>query len=107
MANFVLLYLGGSGMAATPAEQAAIMQKWMGWFGSLGEAVVDGGNPFTPVAKRINSDGSVSDASMPNMPSGYSIIKAASIDAATALAKGCPQLQAGGQIAVFEIFPTM
>src|SRR6266705_207945 len=60
MANFVLLYSGGS-MPETEAEQAAVMQAWGAWYGALGSAVVDGGNPFTPVAKSIASDGTVSD----------------------------------------------
>ena len=31
MANFVLLYSGGS-MPESQAEQAAVMQAWMAWF---------------------------------------------------------------------------
>jgi len=60
MANFLLLYSGGS-MPETPAEQAEVMQAWGAWYGKLGSALVDAGNPFTPVAKRIAKDGSVSD----------------------------------------------
>ena len=45
MAKFVLAYRGGS-VPDTEAEQQAAMEAWMGWFGSLGDAVVDGGNPF-------------------------------------------------------------
>jgi hypothetical protein len=107
MVNFVLLYMGGGGMAATPEEQAAIMQAWGAWFGSLGDALVDGGNPFTPTLRHVAKDGTVSTPSMPGMPTGYSIIKATSIDAAAELAKGCPQLKAGGEIGVCEIMPVM
>ena len=105
MANFVLLYSGG-GMPETQAEQAEVMQAWGAWFGQLGSALVDGGNPFTPVAKRIAKDGSVSDAPA-GIASGYSIIKADSLDAAVALAKACPVLLGGAQITVFETFPVM
>ena len=38
------------------------------------------------------------------MTSGYSILKAASLDAAVAMASGCPVLQGGAQITVFETF---
>ena len=106
MANFVLLYIGG-GMAETEAEQAKVLQAWESWFGRLGSAVVDGGNPFTPHAKSIASNGKVSDGPVGTMATGYSIIKADSLDAAVELARGCPVLQSGGQISVYETFPAM
>ena len=106
MANFLLLYTGG-GMPETEAEQAAVMQAWGVWYGGLGSAVVDGGNPFTPMAKRIASDGTVSDGPVGTMASGYSIIKADSLDAAVETARRCPVLQGGAQITVFETFPVM
>ena len=70
MANFVLLYSGGNGMAPTAAEQQAILQAWGAWFGKLGSAVVDGGNPFAPAAKRISSDGKVSDGTVGTAATG-------------------------------------
>lgn len=106
MANFVLLFSGGS-MPETEAEQAAVMQAWGVWYEGLGSAVVDGGNPFTPMAKSIASDGTVSDGPVGTMATGYSIIAADSLDAAVAMAKGCPILQGGGQISVYETFPVM
>lgn len=106
MANFVLLYTGG-GMAETPAEQEAVMQAWGAWFGKLGSALVDGGNPFTPVAKTISKGGKVSDGPVGTLATGYSIIKADSLDAAVELAKGCPHTASGGQISVYEAFPVM
>jgi hypothetical protein len=106
MANFVLLYSGGS-MPESKAEQAAIMQAWGAWYGGLGSAVVDGGNPFTPKAKRIARDGTVSDGPVGTMASGYSILKADSLGAAVEMAKGCPVLQGGAQISVYETFPVM
>ncbi len=105
MANFILIYSGGSGMAPTQAEQAGIMQAWTSWFTQLGSAVVDGGNPFTPAAKQISQGGKVSDGSAGAMATGYSIIKADSLAAATELAKGCPVLQGGAQVTVYEAMP--
>jgi hypothetical protein len=87
-----------------PAEQAAIMQKWGAWYESLGGAVVDGGNPFSPQVKSIASDGSVTTGPIGTQASGYSIISANSLDAAVALAQGCPVLQMQGQISVYETF---
>ena len=89
MANYVLIYEGG-GMPASDAEQAAVMQAWEQWFARLGSAVVDQGNPFTPAAKRIASNGRVSEVGGNPMATGYSIIRADSLDAAVELAKSCP-----------------
>ncbi|HJT57180.1 MAG TPA: hypothetical protein VJ761_11845 [Ktedonobacteraceae bacterium] len=106
MANFLLLYSGGS-MPESQAEQAQVMQAWESWFGSLGSNVVDGGNPFTPAAKSIASNGTVSDGPVGTLASGYSIIKADSLDAAVEAARQCPVLLGGGQITVYETFPVM
>src|ERR1700730_2418561 len=106
MANFILLYSGGS-MPEGQAEQAAVMQAWGTWYGSLGSAVIDGGNPFTPKAKRIARDGTVSDGPVGTMASGYYIHKGDSLGAAVEMARGCPVLQGGAQISVYETFPVM
>lgn len=106
MANFVLLYVGG-GEPAGEAEQAAVMKAWTDWFTTLGAAVVDSGNPFGPVVKQIASDGTVSDGTAGAPATGYSIISADSLDAAIAMAKGCPHLHDGGQVSVYETFNVM
>jgi hypothetical protein len=41
------------------------------------------------------------------MASGYSLLKADSLDDAVAKAKGCPVLQGGASITVFETFEVM
>ena len=60
MAKFVLAYRGGS-VPQSEADQQAAMQAWMGWFGSLGDSVVDGGNPFG-ASKTRTADGSADGA---------------------------------------------
>lgn len=103
MANYVLVYHGGS-MPESPEEGAKVMQAWTDWFGTIGDALVDGGNPASRT-KTIAANGSVSDDA--GGPSGYSIIKADSIDAAVAIAKGCPVLAGGASIQVVETFEAM
>jgi hypothetical protein len=106
MANFVLLYTGGSA-GTSPAEREKVMQQWGAWFGKLGDKVVDAGNPFATHAKTV-SNGSAHDGAVQNPPAtGYSIVKADSLNAATELAKGCPVLSSGGKITVYEINPAM
>lgn len=103
MANYVLVYHGGS-MPEGEKAQADALAAWNVWFEKLGAAVVDGGNPASRT-KRIAGDGSVNDD--PSGPSGYSIISAGSIDEAVELAKGCPVLQGGSTVQVVETFAAM
>jgi hypothetical protein len=108
MPNFLLLYSGGdSAMAATPAEQQAVIGQWTAWYTSLGSAVVDGGNPFSPMAKSVASNGAVSDGPVGVLATGYTVVAAGSLDAAVQMAKGCPVLKNGGQITVYETFNVM
>jgi hypothetical protein len=104
MANFLLTYRGGA-MPATEAEQAQVMAEWTKWFGVLGDKLVDGGNPVS-ASRTIAANGSVSDGAS-EAPTGYSIIKADSLDAATQLAKGCPVLHGGASVVVSETFAAM
>lgn len=101
MAKFVLLYNGG-GMPEAEAEIAAVMKAWEAWYGDLGKALVDPGNPFSPVTKSIKSDGAVSDGPVGTMTSGYTIVEAGTQDEAVKLAQGSPMLQGGGDISVYE-----
>src|SRR4051812_21392787 len=59
MAKYLLAYKGGH-MAETPEAQAAAMAAWGAWFGGLGAAVSDPGNPFGPSAS-LAANGSASD----------------------------------------------
>jgi hypothetical protein len=104
MAKYLLVYHGGS-MPEGEAAQAAVMGAWEAWFGELGGALVDGGNPASRT-RVISSDGSVADGG-PTSPSGYSIITADSHDLAVGLAKGCPVLKAGAMVEVVETLDVM
>jgi hypothetical protein len=105
MAEFVLLYRGG-GMPETEEEQAASLKAWNDWFQEVGSAVKDAGNPFAPAAKTIDAGGAVSDAKG-ELHTGYSIVKADSLDGATTIAKGSPVLTDGGSVTIYEIFEAM
>jgi len=100
MANYMFAYSGGNGVAADEAERDAQMAQWNQWFGQLGAAVVDGGAP-TGSAKTVGTGGSVSDGGSRGL-TGYSIVSADSLDAAVELAKGCPVLEVGGAVDVYE-----
>ena len=106
MTNYMLLFSGGR-MPESEADQKAVLNDWQAWFAKLGGALVDAGNPFTPMTRSIDSDGRVTNGSNGMMASGYTIIKADSLDAAVAMAKGCPVLKSGAKISVFETFDAM
>ena len=82
MANFLLVYTGGvRETQPTPEESAAIIKDWTDWYSTLGENVVDPGNPTAPAVKNITSDGTVSDGAIGEVATGYSVIKADSLAA--------------------------
>lgn len=99
MPKYVFAYHGGS-MPDDPAEQQRIMGQWESWFGTMGDAVVDGGNPVAAV-RVVNADGSVTDGAEGAI-SGYSLITADDFDGALSHAKGCPILEGGGSVEVGE-----
>jgi hypothetical protein len=106
MADYVFLYSGGK-MPESEEEIAQVMKAWTGWFEQLGGALKDGGNPFTPAAKTLSADGSIADGAPGTPHTGYSIVTADSLAAAADLAKGCPVLQGGASITVYETFEAM
>ncbi len=106
MPNYLLAYHGGGGMAQDEAARDKIMAQWGKWFQDLGPSLVDGGNPIMKT-KTISSKGGVSDGGGQNPVSGYSVIKADSLDDAVQLAQGCPVLVGGGTIEVAETMKAM
>ncbi|HUZ20961.1 MAG TPA: YciI family protein [Acidimicrobiales bacterium] len=104
MAKYALAYTGGS-MSEDEEERRAVMAAWGAWFDSIGDGVVDAGNPFGTSAS-VSADGTVRDGA-PSELSGYSIISADSLAEAADLAKRCPVLHGGGSVEVYEIVPVM
>lgn len=102
MANYLLAYTGGSGMAENEADREAAMAKWGQWFQALGPAIVNPGNPFGASAS-IAAAGR--DGAAKTGLNGFSIIAADSLDAASELAKGCPVIDDGGTVDVYEAIP--
>lgn len=100
MAKYLFVYHGGNN-PETEEEVAEVLDAWGAWMGSMGGAVVDGGNPVG-ASKTVNPDGSVADNGGPNPASGYGLFEAADLDDAIAKAKGCPILAAGGSVELAE-----
>lgn len=100
MAKFMLIYHGGA-RPETREEGEKVMAAWEAWMGGIGAGLVDGGNP-AGMSKTVTAHG-VEDNGGANPVSGYSLINAVDMDAAVAIAKGCPILEGGqGTVEVAE-----
>jgi hypothetical protein len=102
MAKYLFVYHGGEN-PKSDEEAAEVMDAWGSWLGSMGSAVVDGGNPVG-MSSTVHPDGSVTDDGGANPASGYSLIEAKDLDDAIAKARGCPHLQGNGTIEIAETF---
>ena len=100
MAKYLYVYHGGT-HPKTDDEMKQVMDAWGAWMGSLGAALLDGGNPVG-ASSTVNSDGSLADGGGSNPASGYSLVEAADINDAHQKAKGCPHLAGGGTIEIAE-----
>ena len=99
MAKFLFIYHGGT--TPDPADVKKVMDAWGAWFGSMGAAVIDGGNPVGK-SSTVKSDGSLVDGGGANPVSGYSLIEASSLHDAHQKATSCPLLASGGTIEIAE-----
>lgn len=104
MANFLLLYKGG-GMPEGDEEKKKVMAAWGEWMKACGDNLVDAGNPCSN-AKAVTKDG-VEEVSGERV-TGYSVVKADSMDDAVKAAKMVPLVVDGsGSCDVYETFAAM
>ena len=95
MKKFVLLSCGYE----TPTKE--IMDAWNSWFASIGDSIVDPGNPLGP-GREITSSGTKDLPHDLDAVTGYMIINAENIDEAENIAKECPLITS---IRVYEAMP--
>lgn len=92
----------------SPEEMQAVTQKWMDWIGGIAaqNKLTDRGNRLFPTGRVLRPGNVVADGPYTEIKefiSGYSIVKAASLDEATKLAEGCPGLAFGGNVEIREV----
>jgi hypothetical protein len=92
MSNYVITYYGFPRFER-PEDGNAYMSKWRAWMGDVGDAMINPGTPMSS-GKTLSADG-VSDTLRGEPLTGFSIVSAESLDAAVALARGCPHLAHG------------
>ena len=100
MAQYFISYLGGD-QPSSPEEGKQHFAKYKEWLSSLGDSVVSPANPLKDT-RTVNSDGAVTTGGTTSM-SGYTIIKANSMEAALEIAKTCPFLEINGSLEVSEL----
>jgi hypothetical protein len=66
---------------------------WMAWFGKIGESLVDFGD-------QVGETSTLGETGESTRLAGFSLISAASFEAALAIARGCPALEAGGGVEI-------
>ena len=111
MAKFLFVYRRDPAVVSqmSPEQMQQIMQKWPAWMGEGFQKgwMVDAGDGLKPEARFVDAKNVVTDGPFvesKDVVGGYSIVQAASIDAAAEFAKGCPVLLNGGTV---EIRPLM
>ena len=97
MKKFVLLYTGTRDQAPTDDSIAA----WGEWFGSLGDKLVDAGNPFSQ-GREVSAGNTTELSPSASGVTGYTLINAQDIDEAEKIALSHPTVPS---IQVFEAMP--
>ena len=100
MKQYALVYLGGE-QPGNPDEANKHFDKYIQWLSSLGDAVVAPMIPFKDTTT-VTTSGEIKPGGASAM-SGFSIIKAESMDAALGVAQSCPFLEIGGSLEVSEL----
>lgn len=102
MPDFIFAYHGGK-KPESQEEGEKAMAAWGSWYESMGDQVVNPGNPVG-MSKTVSNSGTVDDGGA-NPLSGYTIVRANDIDAACKMAQGCPMVADGsGSV---EVAPMM
>jgi hypothetical protein len=107
MANFLFVYRGSNDEFSklSPDEIQKHMQQWGAWIGEGFQKgwMVNAGDALTQEGRVVNAKKVVTDGPFvesKEIVGGYSIVQAATIDAAAEIAKGCPALLTGGKVEV-------
>ncbi len=85
MKKFLFLYKGYT----TPTPE--IGKAWMDWFASVGDAMIDSGNPMSSGVEVTHDSVTNLELGLDSF-TGYSIVNAEDLDAAVALAQTNPMI---------------
>jgi hypothetical protein len=94
----------------SPEQIQAMMKPWQDWIGGLAaqNKLVSAGNRLQAEGKVVKPGNIVTNGpyvELKEAVGGYTIVRAASLEEATELSKGCPILQVDGSVEIREIIP--
>ena len=94
----------------SPEQLQNMMKPWQDWMGSLAaqNKLADSGNRLSSDGKTVKPGNIIVNGPYVEIKEaigGYIIVKAASLDEAAELAKGCPILSINGNVEVRTIVP--
>ena len=100
MKQFVFVYMGGN-PPSNPEDANKHFTKYTEWLSSLGDSVVI---PTIPLkdTNTVSTDGTIREGGSSTM-SGFSIIKADTMEDALSIAQSCPFLEISGSLEVSEM----
>jgi hypothetical protein len=110
MKEFLLVFRreAVNGMQMSPEQIQAMMKPWQDWMGSIAaqNKLVSAGNRLEAAGSVVKPGNVVTNGpyvETKEAAGGYSIVRAASLEEATEISKGCPILMVGGSVEVRAI----
>ena len=108
MKEFVLIYRSNADPAKRPSPEQMQQgfSRWMDWMAGIAaqNRMADRGNRLSPTDVRVIEPGNVVTdgpyTEIKEFISGYTIVKAHTIDEAVEIGKGCPIFDFGGKVEV-------
>jgi hypothetical protein len=110
--RYMLILRGGKAdRSLSPNDFGAVVRKYLTWIDELRRSGrYEGGEPLEEKGKTVSGsrgsiviDGPFAEAK--ELVGGYFILKAANLDEAAEIAKGCPIFENGGTVEVRKIAP--
>ncbi|GAB3643370.1 YciI family protein [Spirosoma arcticum] len=108
MSEFILLFRQPTDVvpsAMSPTELEAITKRWQAWVGDITAQgkLASNGTRLATEGKVLRADGLITDGPFVEVKErlgSFLVVRADSLDEATALAHGCPVLAMGGSVEI-------
>ncbi|GHN01211.1 hypothetical protein WSM22_27000 [Cytophagales bacterium WSM2-2] len=108
MKEYLLLFRREASIQLSPEQLQKMTKPWMDWIGSIAaqNKLVNRGNRLDTIGSVVKPNNVVTNGPYVELKEalgGYTVVKCASLEDATELAKGCPILTVGGSVEVRPI----